>query len=557
MCVEHEYDYVIVGGGSAGCALANRLSEDGTTSVLLLEAGGWDRDPWIHIPLGWGRILLNRLHDWMYFAEPDDKVAGRGVECARGRVIGGSSSINAMGYVRGHRNDYDRWAVNGLSDWSYAHVLPYFKRQETWEGGADEFRGNEGPLTTQACRYADPLAAAYATAGVEAGYKATTDYNGAQQEGFARMQMTIRNGRRCSAAVAYLRPALPRKNLRVVVHALAQRIVFEGARAVGVEYAQGRQISMARARREVILAGGVINSPHLLMLSGIGPASSLRDAGVTPRIDSPNVGRNLQDHMSIGVFYNRRHPGPLLKKMRYDRIALELARTYFLGTGITNDLPAGTMAFLRTDAVERVPDIQIMFNAAPLSARPHLSPFVAPYADGFAARLVGLRPESRGTVDLVSSDPARAPRIRQNFFASDKDVETLRKAVHIAREVGRQPALHPYIAAELLPGPDVQSDAAIDAYIRETAVTAHHPLGTCRMGHRGDELAVVDEELRVLGVDGLRVVDASVMPDLVGGNINAAVIMIAEKAADLIRGRPALPPAGLASSRLPATPDLA
>jgi len=442
-----------------------------------------------------------------------------------------------MAYVRGHRADYERWAANGLPDWSYAHVLPYFRRQEHWEGGADQYRGGDGPLSTQASRYADPLVDAYMRAGLEAGFAYTRDYNKEDQEGFAPWQMTIRNGRRCSAAVAYLHPVRRRPNLTVTVHALAERLIMQGTRATGVAYRHRGSLQTAHATREVILAGGVINSPQLLMLSGIGEADALKRHGLTPVIDLPGVGQNLQDHMSVALFYKRRSPGPLVPKMRYDRIGLELAKTYLFGRGITNDLPGGVMAFLRTGPDQSIPDMQILFNAAPLVAKPYLPPFIRPYEDGFASRVVCLRPESRGTVELASADPARAPLIRQNFFSSEADLLTLRKAVKIAREVARQPALKPFLAAEIAPGPAADTDAAIDAYIRKTAITVHHPLGTCRMGPSNDPNTVVDSQLRVIGAENLRVVDASVMPDLVGGNINGPVIMIAEKAADLIRGR--------------------
>ena len=512
----------------------------------MLEAGGWDYDPWIHIPLGWGRILQKRLHDWMYFAEPSATMDGRRIECARGKVVGGSSAINAMAYYHGHRSDYDRWAANRLPGWGYKHVLPYFRRAESWEGGADAYRGRDGPLTTRYTTFEDPICEAFMAAGKSAGHPFTEDYNGAKQEGFAPIQMTLRNGRRCSTATAYLKPAMTRKNLTVELNALVTRVVMEGTRAAGIEYMQNGQTRIANASREVILAGGAINSPQLLMLSGIGHPDELKRHGIAARIPLKGVGKNLLDHTSAAITFRRKQPGPFQRNMRLDRVAIALAQAYFLGQGFASDLPFGVTAFLKTRPQEPAPDMQMLFwMGATNTASPYLPPFKKAFADSFSCRCMPMRPISRGRIELASADPAKHVRIHQAFLETEEEWRVMRDGIRMIREVVRQPALAPFVDGEITPGADKTSDADIEKHVRATMGTVHHPVGTCMMGPASDEMAVVDSDLRVIGAEGLRVVDASVMPDLIGGATNAPVIMIAEKASDSILGRPPLPHANV------------
>jgi choline dehydrogenase-like flavoprotein len=534
------YDYVIVGAGSAGCVLAYRLTADPSVRVLLLEAGGRDRHPLIHVPIGLGKIWEKRLFDWGYDTEPEPRLDNRRIETMRGKVLGGSSSINVMAYVRGHRGDYDRWARNGCAGWSYAEVLPYFKRCESWEKGENTWRGDGGPLGVIDSRNRDPLFDGWLAAAQQADWPFTEDYNGKDGEGFGVGQWTIRAGRRCSAAVAFLRPALRRPNLTVETGALATRVLLEGTRAVGVEYAASGRPRQARAAREVLLSGGVFNTPQLLMLSGIGDPDHLREVGIEPRIPSGGVGRNLQDHLSVDVHHARRGRGPFHAEMRLDRLAVDMARAYLLGTGPGTVLPSRLHAFLKTRRELPVPDIQFLFRGAPTRAHPWFPGVRPPYEDSFGIRPVMLHPETRGMVRLRSGDPAAPVRIIQNFLATDTDVSTIRGGVKLARDIARRAGLDPFRGREMSPGPDCRTDAEIDAFVRRTAITAHHPCATCRMGSDAD--AVLDPELRVRGVDGLRVIDASAMPDLVSGNINACVMMIAEKGADLVLDRPPLSP---------------
>ena len=530
------HDYVIVGAGSAGCTLAARLSEDRNATVLLLEAGGWDGDPLNQIPILWARNAFKRRHDWGYSCEPEKLLSGQSLPMFRGKIIGGSSSINAMTYVRGHRGDYDRWAASGLPGWSYARVLPYFKKQESWEGGPDTYRGGDGPLTTTTSYYDDELGEAILAAGEAAGHPSTADYNGAQQEGFAVSQLTVRGGRRCSVAHGYLRPAEHRDNLIIQVHAHAVKVLIEHEKAVGVVYRQNGVLVTARAEREVILCGGSINSPQLLMLSGIGDPNELGDHGIKIVVPLRGVGKNLREHITADVGYVRTEPGPLHRTMRVDRAMLALANAHFLRRGMFTSVPNHLMAFLKAAPDSEYPDLQLQFRMGPSAATPHLAPFTTPYVDGFGCRPVVLRPESIGRLTLKSANPFEAVRIDLNLYAAERDRKTFRAGIRLAREILRQKPLQRFAKAEVAPGPDCNSDSDLDSYARKAIMAFIHPLGTCKMGPSGDVNAVVDPELRVRGVEQLRVIDASILPDHIGANLNAPVVMIAEKAADIIRG---------------------
>lgn len=531
-----EFDYVIVGGGSAGCVLADRLSADPGLRVLLLEAGPRDRSWKIHMPAALTYNLMDDRYNWYYLTEPQAHMDGRRLYWPRGRVLGGSSALNAMVYVRGHAFDYDRWVAEGATGWSYAEVLPYFKRAETFSLGGDAYRGGSGPLHVTRGSSTNPLFDAWIEAGRQAGYPVTPDMNGCQQEGMGRMDMTIHRGRRWSTARAYLRPAMERPNLYAFTGCLATRLVLEHGRAVGVAYATVGEEKEVRARREVILCGGAINSPQLLMLSGIGPADHLREVGVPVRHDLPGVGQNLQDHLEFYFQIECLQPVTLLNAMRPHNM-VRIGLQWFLfqeGPAASSHLEAG--GFIRSGPGIPHPDIQYHF--LPALVEDHGRSKGRMHA--FQTHVGPMRPASAGYLKLRSADPRQHPLIEPNYLAEARDREEMRACVRLTREIFAQDAFKPYRGRELMPGSDVTSDSGIDAFIRKKADSAYHPSCTCKMGQ--DEMAVVDPECRVRGLDGLRVVDASIMPSIVSGNLNAPTIMIAEKAADLILGRPPAAP---------------
>jgi choline dehydrogenase len=535
-----EADFIVVGAGSAGCAVAARLSEDPATRVVLLEAGGDDNNRWIHIPLGFGKTFADPAVNWCYETEPDPGAADRRVFWPRGKVLGGSSSINGMVYIRGQAEDFDHWRQLGNAGWSFDDVLPYFRRAEHQVRGPDRFHGSGGPLcVSDVARH--PLCEAFIAAATDAGHPRNDDFNGAGQDGVGYHQTTTRRGRRCSTAVGYLRPALRRPNLRVVTEALAETILFDGNRAVGVQFRRGNsgERQTASAAREIILCGGAVNSPQLLMLSGIGPQEQLAQFGIAVVQHVPGVGQSLQDHYSAAVKLKCAQPVTVNDVMLSSARKLKAGLQYYtMHTGPLAMISSPAALFARTRAELASPDVKI--SISPFSAdRPQdgLHKW-----SGFTTIAYQLRPESRGQIRLKSADPAEPPAVHPNYLTAELDQQTLVAGLKLCRQLLAGPHLAPFVATEFLPGPTVQSDDELLDYARRRGGTVYHPTSTCKMGN--DALAVVDAELRVHGVAGLRVADASIMPTLVSGNTNAATIMIGERAADLARQ---LQPLGVAA----------
>jgi len=514
-----EFDYIIVGAGSAGCVLANRLTANPNNRVLLLEAGGKDWNPFIHMPAGLAKLIAFEHLNWSYETEPEPNMNGRRMYWPRGKVLGGSSSINAMCYCRGHRKDYDSWEQAGLTGWGFSGVLPFFRKSEDQENGSSAYHGSGGPLSVQNLRYTNPLSRVFLDAASQAGYSRTEDFNGPHQRGFGYYQLTQRNGRRCSTATAYLKPVIERPNLVVSTHSQAERLVLEGTRVCGVKYRRkGKDITASAGH--VILAGGAINSPQLLMLSGIGPADHLGSLGIPVKHDLPGVGKNLQDHLDICTLVHCTQP------VTYDQANEILIGLRYLfgrnGPGSSNIAEAGGFIVSRHATDDR-PDIQMHFVPAFLDDHGRN---ILP-GHGMTIHACALRPESRGELILKSADPLQAPALRPGYLSAEYDRRIMLECVRLAREIFAQEAFMPFKGAELFPGPEVTSDQELMEFIRTRAESIYHPIGTCKMGV--DDMAVVDPALNVRGLEGLSVVDASVMPTLVSGNTNAPTIMIAEK----------------------------
>ena len=522
------FDYIIVGAGSAGCVLANRLTASGRHRVLLLEAGGHDRHFWIHVPLGYGKLFTDARVNWLYSSEPEPELNNRQIIQPRGKVLGGSSSINGLLYVRGQAEDFDHWRQLGNAGWSFDDVLPYFRKAENQERGADELHGNGGPLCVSDVG-AHPLCEAFIDAAEQAGFPRNDDFNGSSQEGAGYFQVTCRKGRRCSTAVGYLRPVRRRPNLAIAANALTTRLLFEGRRAVGVEYRQGDEVRTARANGEVIVASGAFGSPQLLQLSGLGPASLLQEFGIGVVADMPGVGADLQDHFQVRFGYKCNEPITINDMVGSLRGRVAAGLNYLLFRKGFFTIGAGYAGgFFRTDPRLPTPDVQvhfIPFSAESVGQKLHAWP-------GFIASVCQLRPESRGHVRIKSDDPRQAPAIQPRYMTASSDRDVMIEGMKVLRRIMGQPAIRRYIVEERVPGPQCTSDADLLAFARANGTTVFHPTSTCRMG--SDVTAVVDERLRVHGFEGLRVIDGSVMPTVVSGNTNAAIIMIAEKGADMI-----------------------
>ena len=534
-----EADFVIVGAGSAGCAMAYRLTEAGA-SVIVIEEGGSDAGPFIQMPAALSYPMNMKRYDWGYSSQPEPHLGGRRLACPRGRVIGGSSSINGMVYVRGHAMDFDHWAEQGADGWAYADVLPYFKRMESWHdsghGGDASWRGTDGPLHVTRGPRTNPLFHAFVEAGKQAGYETTDDYNGEKQEGFGPMEQTIWKGRRWSAANAYLRSALKQDNCHIV-RGFAQRICFDGRRATGVQINQKGRVEVVHARREVVLAASSINSPKLLMLSGIGPAKHLRELGIGVLADRAGVGQNLQDHLELYLQMASRQPITLYKHWNLLSKAMIGAQWVLSKKGLGSSNQFESAAFIRSRAGVPYPDIQYHF--LPIAVR--YDGKVAAEGHGFQAHVGPMRSKSRGAVTLASSDPASAPEIRFNYMSHEEDWEDFRQCIRLTREIFAQDAFKPFVKHEIQPGDAVQSDDALNDFIKEHVESAYHPCGTCRMGRRDDPAAVVDSAGQVIGVDALRVADSSIFPRITNGNLNAPSIMVGEKMSDHLLGKVPLP----------------
>jgi choline dehydrogenase len=535
---DDRFDYIIIGAGSAGCVLASRLTEDPDVKVLLLEAGGRDNSMLVRMPAGVGTLIKGKnAHNWAFTTQPQGNLNGRGLYWPRGKGWGGSSSINGMVYIRGHARDYDQWAQMGLTGWSYADTLPYFKRSETLETGSNAYHGNDGPLYVSWGKSTNPLYSAVVDAAVQAGHKKSDDFNGYDQEGFGAYQLTIKNGERWSASFAYLKPALARPNLAVRSHAHTTKLLIENKVCIGVEYAHDAKSPRSRvyANKEVLVCAGAVHSPQILMLSGIGPAEKLSALGIEVVADSPDVGQNLQDHLDVLLLQECSQPITAFSYNKGIKQYITALEYMFKGSGFgrENFLESGGFAKSR-EGLDR-PDLQFHFVNALVVNHGN----VTVQKDGFSIHVCQLRPESRGEITLASADPFAAPLIDPNYLATEEDRRALREGFKMARKIVAQAAMDPYRGPEFTPGGAVQTDAQIDDYIKASAETIYHPVGTCRMGV--DDDAVVDKDCKVRGVSALRVVDASVMPNLIGGNTNAPTMMIAEKMSDHLRGKKFLP----------------